>query len=330
MKICHLIITKNFAGSEKYCLDLANYQSQLGNEVSIVTLNHKYCSNFNKLAHQNIKIFFLNSFFYKFYVKKIVINLKPDIIHSHLGRASRYISSLKIPKITTLHIKYKVKDHQKNDGIIYLNDEQSLQLDTFKKHKIKINNWIPEIPKIFETEVLKIKNHLKINEDYVFGYFGRLNKSKNVKSLINAFIKSDLKNCKLLIIGEGEEKNHLKSMTEHNNSIIFLDHQTDIYPYYEVIDCFVLPSVFEPFGIVIVEAMFFGKDIISTDVEISKFLPKESIVRKDSDNELVDALKRFYSFGRRKNKYDLSPFDRSTQIQKIMEFYNLIINKKNK
>jgi len=327
MKICHLIITKNFAGSEKYCLDLANYQSQSGNEVSIVTLNHQYIFNFQKLANKKIKIILLNSFFYRFYVKKIVRDLEPDIIHSHLGRASKQISSLKIPKVTTLHIKYKECDHKSNDGIIYINHRQLFQLNTFKNQKILINNWIPEIPKISPHEVLKIKNNLKINNEYVFGYFGRLNKSKNVKCLIKAFKKLNLKNSKLLIIGEGEEKNYLKSISDNNNSIIFLDYKVNIYPYYEVIDCFVLPSIFEPFGIVIVEAMFYEKNIISTDVEISKYLPKDSIVSKESESELANAIKKFYILGKRKIKYDLKPFDRSIQIEKIMNFYNLIISK---
>ena len=36
MKICHIILTNNFAGSEKYTIDLANQQSYLGHDVLLI------------------------------------------------------------------------------------------------------------------------------------------------------------------------------------------------------------------------------------------------------------------------------------------------------
>ena len=64
----------------------------------------------------------------------------------------------------------------------------------------------------------------------------------------------------MILIGDGEQKN-LLSITDNHPDIEFVENQKDIYPYYSIIDCFVLPSRFEPFGLVILESMFFKKKL---------------------------------------------------------------------
>lgn len=44
------------------------------------------------------------------------------------------------------------------------------------------------------------------NSEFIFMYLGSINPSANVITLINAFVKARLKNCKLIIAGEGSNK----------------------------------------------------------------------------------------------------------------------------
>ncbi len=79
--------------------------------------------------------------------------------------------------------------------------------------------------------------------------------------------------AKLIIVGEGKQKNELESMVKNlklDNKVFFLGEQSDaeLRYWYKNCDVFVLPSVerSEAFGIVQLEAMAFKKPVINTDL----------------------------------------------------------------
>ena len=86
LNIMHIILSKKYSGSEKYVCDLVKYQNKIYN-ISIITSNKNFY--FNKLLTKKVKKIEISDYFKKFQIKKIIKNLKPDIIHSHLGDATR-------------------------------------------------------------------------------------------------------------------------------------------------------------------------------------------------------------------------------------------------
>jgi glycosyltransferase involved in cell wall biosynthesis len=98
---------------------------------------------------------------------------------------------------------------------------------------------------------------------------GRLHYQKNHALLIRAFaeaVKLDHR-LRLIVIGEGEEKNNLVSLSRSldvYDKIDFISFQQSIYPYYANCDVFVLTSRWEGFGNVLVEALYCGARIICT------------------------------------------------------------------
>lgn len=106
----------------------------------------------------------------------------------------------------------------------------------------------------------------------VFRFFsaGNLVPLKKFDVLIEALylLKKKGVSCILLIAGDGPERkklNNLIKKLELNNEVLLLGRmdKLEILNEYKECDCFVLPSIFETFGIVYREAMFVGRPVIS-------------------------------------------------------------------
>tara|TARA_Y100000389_G_C17467250_1_gene526776 strand:+ start:486 stop:1631 length:1146 start_codon:yes stop_codon:yes gene_type:complete len=97
---------------------------------------------------------------------------------------------------------------------------------------------------------------------------GRLTKQKNYEFLINNFAKINLKNLDLLIIGNGELKGHLiKKIKELNidNKVYFIDIADNVFQFLNQCKYFVMTSLWEDPGFVLVEAAFMNKTILSSN-----------------------------------------------------------------
>lgn len=104
-------------------------------------------------------------------------------------------------------------------------------------------------------------------------FSGFLIRRKGVIYLIKAFkeISKNYKNISLKIVGDGPEKRNLESISNKSNlknKIKFegwVDHE-NLYKYYQNCDIFVLPSLSESFGQVLIEAMACGKPCIASNI----------------------------------------------------------------
>lgn len=98
---------------------------------------------------------------------------------------------------------------------------------------------------------------------------GRLQKMKAHETLIKAFkiVKNKL-NCNLMIIGDGEEHDNLEKLIDNldlTSNVRLTGGIENPFPYLKAAEVFVLTSVYEGFGNVLVEALSLGKKIVSTD-----------------------------------------------------------------
>lgn len=109
---------------------------------------------------------------------------------------------------------------------------------------------------------LQEKNH-KPNYSGKFLFVGRLAKEKNLKLLIEVF--AQLPHLTLTIIGEGKEKSSLQSLASRNVKILGHVPNSLLPQYYQQHDIFVLPSLQEPWGLVVEEALFYGLPVIASN-----------------------------------------------------------------
>lgn len=109
-----------------------------------------------------------------------------------------------------------------------------------------------------EVDRLRIREHYNIPENaVVFLYVGRLESHKGIKDLILAFNQIQSDSMSLLFVGDGKLKKFIKDSLELNNRIHYCGRRSDkeLIEIYYAADVLVLPSHFEPWGLVVNEAM---------------------------------------------------------------------------
>lgn len=114
-------------------------------------------------------------------------------------------------------------------------------------------------------------NHKWIdNGYYVVFAAGRLCKEKNFESLIRSFakFKNDVSNAKLIIAGIGQEESNIKKeiiKSKLEKDVDMIGFSNKVMGYMKKCQLYVLSSQQEAFGIVLVEALASGMEIVSTD-----------------------------------------------------------------
>jgi glycosyltransferase involved in cell wall biosynthesis len=140
---------------------------------------------------------------------------------------------------------------------------------------------------------------------------GRLVEQKGHFYLLRSFlyVKQLCPNTKLLILGKGHLEAYLLNFIkrlELENDIILLGFRENPFPYFKNADCFILPSIYEPFGNVIVEAMACGLSVIATDCFYG---PREIL----SGNEVVYPYKPVKKITYCKYGILIPPFENSKE-----------------
>jgi glycosyltransferase involved in cell wall biosynthesis len=153
-------------------------------------------------------------------------------------------------------------------------------------------------------------NHLS-NKDVAEEFFnedapiilgvGRLSKEKGFKYLLKAFsLLREKSNARLVILGEGKEEANLKELSINlgiDKKVFFLGFKDNPYKYMKRSTIFVLPSLYESFGLVMIEAMACGIPVIATNsyVGIEDIIEHEKnglIIPVADENALAESILR--------------------------------------
>ncbi len=267
--------------------------------------------NFKNLMNLNIKLpingFLKSRIFYTFLSLVILIPLykflrkeKPDYLIIHL---------ITVPVlILCFFFNFKTKFILRISGYPKLNFLRKIfwKLVSKKIYKIftptqitkkmLIDNEIFNENKIFllRDPIISIRNlntlkRQKISNDFNHNNYilsiGRLTKQKNFQFLVKAYtlLKKEVMHLpKLIIIGEGEEKNNLNHKIRENNmekDIFILGYKSNVFQYLHKSLFFLLSSSWEDPGFVLVEAAASNKLILSSNVLSG---PKEFLYNKSS------------------------------------------------
>ncbi|MBI5555216.1 MAG: glycosyltransferase [Elusimicrobia bacterium] len=108
-------------------------------------------------------------------------------------------------------------------------------------------------------------------EDKIIGAVGRLTEQKGLIYAIRAMprVLQKIPQAKLLVIGNGPLRNYLGQEVERldlQSKAIFLGARNDILSIFPVFDIFVLPSLWEGFPVVLMEAMLKGIPVIASQI----------------------------------------------------------------
>ena len=285
-------------------------------------------------------IFFILGFFP---LIKTLKTKKPDYLIIHL------ISSL--PLLILIFFKFETKFILRISGFPKLNFFRKILWKlAFKKiycvtcptkntfDYIKMLNLVEKSklkilydPVINISEIIKKKNAIVDFENYYLS-IGRLTNQKNFLFLCKAFKELKHKNSKikLLIAGNGEQEKEISNYIKKNKleeNIVLLGYQNNIFPYLNKAKGFILSSLWEDPGFVLIEAAICRKLILSSNAWPG---PIELIEDKKNgyifENNNIDSfLKKFEIFeeGRNKNEMLLNGLKMSKKFTLFNHFHQM-------
>ena len=142
-----------------------------------------------------------------------------------------------------------------------------IKLGVSKNHISVLNNPI-ELSNIYEKRLTNKILEFKKNKKLILSV-GSFKVEKDFHSLLKAFIllKSEI-NSKLIIVGDGPLFKDIKQFINLNNlddDVYLPGFMSQLYPFYLYSDLFVLPSIHEGFGNVIVESLSVGTPVVVTN-----------------------------------------------------------------
>ena len=176
--------------------------------------------------------------------------------------------------------------------------------------------------------------------DLVLMFAGGDWERKGVLYVLEALSLLPRPDVKLLVVGSGDDQfyGQLAELKRVRERIIFVHHPSNLWEYYAASDAFVFPTIYEPFGLVIIEAMASGLPVITSRVAGAADLIIDGVngllLRAPSDvNDLTAkielllsnaALRKTMGERARETAEELS-WDRVAQ--KTLEVYNSVLNR---
>ena len=292
-----------------------NYGNLIKEEINIVKLNHiNFINYIPKNSYIKSRISYLFIFFLNFFkLLKLINKDKPDYLIIHLMTS--------LPIMLSFFFNKKTKIILRISGLPKLNIFRYLLWKIFSKKLYMITcptlgtfKYIDDL-RIFEKKKLMIlkdpiidikkfiknKNELideKIKKKKFIVAIGRLTKQKNFLFLISCFYKIQKKfsEYSLIILGEGEERKKIENLIlKYNisNKVHLVGYEKNVFKYLVNSKYFILSSLWEDPGFVLVEAGMANTIILSSDCPNGpkEIVENESFLYK-SNNE-KDLIKKF-------------------------------------
>ncbi len=248
-------------------------------------------------------MFSLKNFAFAFKISKIIKAEKYDIISIHTSLAAFFVRvgimlCSKKPKlvVNTVHgylFDSNTSFFKKNimllaekftkyvtDVLIVMNSEDysiAKENKLYKNNLFLVNGMgidLTRFPSVSYEDKILLRQELDYKEsDFILIYVAEFSKRKNQKFLLDSvsqLIRSGLENIKLLLLGDGQFFDELKSYARELNisdNVIFAGYTKDTKKYYQISDVCVSSSRIEGLPFNIMEAMSVGLPVVASKVK---------------------------------------------------------------
>lgn len=290
MKILQVIPYFCFGGAETMCENLTYALTAMGHDVTVVSLYNEKTPIAQRMEAAGVRILYLDkklgldlSMFSK--LAKIMKQERPDVVHSHLNVIKYTVAAAKLCGIRRcVHTVHNVAQEEAEGRLEKIISTVYFKLGWSVPVALspEVRNTILSFYGLKETNVPMIYNgvdlgkclpkaNYNLSQPAVLLHVGRFNTQKNHRGLLDAFarILQSHPDCCLKLIGEGElleETKQYASSLGIREKVLFLGSQTNIYPFLQEADLFLLPSRFEGMPMTIIEAMGTGLPVVASRV----------------------------------------------------------------
>lgn len=236
--------------------------------------------NYNYIPKNHLMFKVFNKRMEKLYKEIVKKEGAIDIIHAQSslwgGISAAYIAEkYNIPLVITEHSSVERGPYVKKSYIpficnSYKKAQKVITVGNGLKNEIESLSGrqdIEVIGNLVDLSKFTIKKRIK-NEKFIFFSLAFLEGEKGFDTLIKSFAKKFKdKEAVLYIGGDGSQRSWLEALTVENSvkdQIIFLGalSRDDVSKWMNKCDCFVLPSRYETFGVVYIEALASGRPVI--------------------------------------------------------------------
>lgn len=272
---------------------------ELSPKITFINLQiNYYKDDYKSKLHQIISNFKIINHYLK--LQKVISQINPDIIIS-VGQSEKYI----VPLLQTNAIKIREIHFNSNYRNFTYKSKILAKFLNFLDYKVMSKGYNKMVLLTKEDKDTYFKNNNKFiyihnpvtfdqtntvnynpNSNYVIGV-GRLNMQKDFISLIKAWhlVQRECPTWKLKIVGEGPERTNLEQEIKRlnlGNSVVLTGYSNNIKKEMSESSIFVLTSLYEGFGLVLLEAMACGLPSVAFACQ---FGPKDIIT--DEKNGLL-------------------------------------------
>lgn len=301
-KVLHLTSTRyGIGGVEKLLLDMSDKYDFSKFEISYCNL---FCDKNGEgvfptaLKQRYLKYFHIEGNRW-FQMPKMLFRLitlikreKFQIVHLHMLKATilgglAALFAGKTKTILTKHYTDELSRHNKIiKGLEYYFTKNADAIvaisDYVKKDMIKLSVPAEKITVILNGTDLEAFDKLSKSDftlpdsdwegKFIIGTVGSLTARKGHQYLVRAMklVLEKYPNLHLIVVGEGPERERLKDLieeTEIGSNVTMIGFRENVAPFLRKIDVYIHPSIHEPFGISILEAMAAGKCVVASRVE---------------------------------------------------------------
>lgn len=297
----------------------------------------------------------------------VIMNHKLDLLHVHyaiphasaayMARQILLKQGINIPVITTLHgtdITLVGRDKTYSPVVTFSINESSaitavsnnLRDETYANFKIEkeiqvIYNFV-DAKRFNKKPLTPFKQVIAPNDEWIIVHSSNFRKVKRTDDVVRVFEKvNKVLPSKLLFVGDGPERSHIESLarqSEANKDIVFLGRQEEVEDIMAISDLFLLPSEYESFGLVALEAMAAEVPVISTNVGGLPEINIEGVTGflsnvGDTDNMADNAIKILSDENllksMKKNALDQAKkFDIENIVPQYVDLYNRMLTNK--
>lgn len=334
MRIMHLLNSNRYSGAENVVLQIIR-NSPESIEAYYVSPRGEIEETLRREGINYLLIDKLSVHTIKESIKKI----KPDIIHAHDYTASilssmcfsnaKIISHLHnnapwIKKICTYSVAYGLSTIVYSK-ILTVSDsiENEYVFSKFIRKKIQcIGN-----PINLHTIIEKSEEY-KVEQTYDMVFIGRLTEAKNPEMLVEIIKKLiDLKKgIKIAIVGDGQLYTNVKKKLESYDNVKMYGFKSNPYPILKNAKVLCLPSKWEGFGLVAVEAMALGVPVVCSGAGGLKDLINDSCGKIcNNSDEYIEEISLLLD---NREYYDIkskAAFCRAKDLDNIDSYMNRVI-----
>lgn len=285
-------------------------------------------------------------------MKTLLLNEKYDVVHANLNAAG-ILAAMKMAKKCAVPMRV-AHAHSTNHGTIskirwFWNDYARKNIFKYTTHNFACSDIAGEwyfgkqnftiVPNAIKTERFlfnqkireRVRNENQCDDNLIIGHVGNLGYPKNQRFLLKVFAHLVARegNAQLWLVGEGEDREELEQFARTLNissKVRILGKRDDVHLLMQAMDVFVLPSFFEGFPVVVVEAVAADLPCVISD-SITKMTLLSDKVRmvslEDSIDKWVSEIEEVSS-EERKNSLELiteKGFNIAVEAKKLEHFY---------